>query len=104
MERITCLETTFEEVSRLRASSRGVHCCPLRGETGASLEAPVRIGFGDPLAHALAADVLKQPSAYDFADLGFVIGDEVACDASHDLGDALLPFLVPLSHLYLTAG
>ena len=103
VERIARLEPAPEKISALGRSGSGVHGSPLGGKPSRSLKAPVGVGLGHQLAHALFAEVLEQASSHDLADLGLVVGNEVACDASHDLGDTVLPPLVPLRHLDLAA-
>ena len=102
MKGVAALEPPAQEVPR-PGLGRGVHRGPLRGQPGASLEAPVRIGPGDLPAGALLAQVLEQPAAHHLADLGLVVGDEVPGHPAHHLGEPVLPLLVPIGHLHLAA-
>ena len=103
MEGVAGLEPAPQKLPCLRLRRRGVHGQPLRGQAGAALEAPVRESPCDSLARALVAKVLKQAPAHHLADLGFVVGDQIAGDPADHLGDPLLPLLVPVGHLDLAA-
>ena len=103
MEGVARLEPAPQKLPCLRLRRRGVHGQPFRGEAGAALEAPVRESPCDSLARALVAEILEQAPAHHLADLGFVVGDQIAGDAADHLGDPLLPLLVPVGHLDLAA-
>ena len=104
MERVARFEPIPQELTSLRLRRRRVDSQPLVGKAGGPLEAPVGVGPGDSLAQAGAAKVLEQSPAHHLADLVLVVGYQVAGDAPHHLGDPLLPLLIPVGHLYLTAG
>ena len=103
MEGIAGIEPGAQKLPGLGFGAGRIHRQPLRRQAGGALEAPVGVGFGDFPAHALLAQILEQPAAHHFADLRFVVGDEVLGDAAHHLGDLLLPLLVPVRHLHLAA-
>ena len=103
VKRIACLEPALQELACLCLGRRGVHRGPLGRKLRAPLEAPVAEGPGDVLANLLAAEILEEAPAYDLADLGLVVGDQVLGDAAHHLRDLVLPLLIPLGHLDLAA-
>lgn len=75
----------------------------IRAAAAHTLKAPIGVIPRNPAANALVADILEEASPHNLADFGLVIGDQILRDAPHDLGDALLPLLVPVGHLDLTA-
>ena len=103
MKWVAGLEPAPQKLPCFALRRRRIYCQPLRRKAGASLEAPVRDRSCDSLAHALVAEVLEQAPAHHLADLGLVVGDQVAGDAADHLGDPLLPLLVPVGHLDLAA-
>ena len=103
MEWVTCLESALQELACLGLGRRGVHCGPLGRELRAPLETPVAERLCNVLACPLVAEILEQPPAYDLADLGLVVGDEVLGHATYDFRDLVLPLLIPLRHLHLAA-
>ena len=103
MKRVARLEPAPQKLPRLGLRRRAVHGHPFGGKAGGSLETPVRIDFCYSFADALVAQILEQPAADDLADLGLVVGDQIARDAADDLGDPVLPLPVPVGHLDLAA-
>ena len=103
MEGVARFETATQTFARLRLRRRAVHRHPFGGKAGGPLEAPVRTSLRDPPADSLVPEILEEPPANDLADLGLVVGDEIARDAAHDLGDPVLPLPVPVGHLHLAA-
>src|ERR1019366_5610309 len=68
------------------------------------LETPVRVGQCDGSAGRLFADVIEQAATQHFANLSFIVYQQILGDSLDDFGDAFLPFRVPLRHLDLAAG
>ena len=94
VERIAGGETIAQHFARAAFGEGWIDRGPLRRQLGAAFEAPVGVGFRDLGAGALGTEVFEQAAADDLADLGFVVGDQVARDALDDLGDAVLPVLL----------
>jgi hypothetical protein len=103
VEWIAGLEATTEKISRFGFGRRGIDGHPFGRELMAALKAPIGIFPRDPLADALIAYLLEHPPADYFADLGFVVGEEVARDTAHNPGDPLLPQLIQVGHFDLAA-
>jgi hypothetical protein len=45
----------------------------------------------------------KEPTPHHFADLRFVIGNQVLRHPPHDLGDPVLPLQIPVGHFDLAS-
>jgi len=103
MKRVANLETATQILSCLGLGYSAVHSGPLRRKLGATFKAPVCIFFADGFADPFAADLLKQAPAHHFADLGFIVGDEVFGHPAHHLRDLVLPLHIPVGHLDLAA-
>ena len=103
MKRVTRLEAALQELACLRLSGSRVHRRPLRWELRATLETPITEGLRDVLTDLLAPEIVKEPPSDDFTDLCLIVGNQVLSDAPHNLRDPVLPLLIPLGHLYLTA-
>src|SRR5205085_10080912 len=101
--RVASLESPAQEIARFGFRRGRVDRHPLHREPGAALEAPIGVFPGDPLADALVADVLEKTSPHDLADLGLIVGNEILGDTPNDLGDLVLPLLVPIRHFDLAA-
>ena len=98
MEGIAGLEPAPEKLPCPGLGGGGVHRKPFGGEAGGAFEAPVGVGPGHSPAHALFAEIFEKAAPNHLADLGLVVGNEVAGDAADHLGQAFLPLLVPIGH------
>ena len=103
MEGIARLEPFPQKFLCFGLCCRGIDRQPFGGKASSPLEAPRRVGRGNPLSYALASEVPEQPSAHYLADLRFVIRDQVTSNAVHHLGNPFLPLLIPRGHLDLAA-
>src|SRR5713226_5115252 len=65
------------------------------------IEAPIRVSQRDGSAHRFLADIIEEPATDYFANLGFIVYQQIFGDTLDDLGDSLLPLRVPLGHLDL---
>ncbi len=82
-----------------------VHSGPLRRKLGATFKAPVCIFFADGFYGPVRCrSPLKQAPAHHFADLGFIVGDEVFGHPAHHLRDLVLPLHIPVGHLARLRG
>src|SRR5713226_8964715 len=67
------------------------------------IEAPIRVSQRDGSAHRFLADIIEEPATDYFANLSFIVYQQIFGDTLDDLGDSLLPLRVPLGHLDLAA-
>jgi hypothetical protein len=67
------------------------------------IEAPIRVSQRDGSAHRFLANIIEEPATDHFANLGFIVYQQILGDTLDDLGNSLLPLRVPLGHLDLAA-
>src|SRR5258707_14524211 len=65
------------------------------------VNAPIRISQRDGSAHRFLADIIEKSATDYFANLGFIVYQQIFGDTLDDLGDSLLPLRVPLGHFDL---
>ena len=85
MEGIAGFEAAPQKILRPARGGRSVHHNPLGGKPGGPLETPAGVSLRHLPADALVTERLEEPPAHGLADLGFVVGDQIARDAAHDL-------------------
>src|SRR5580704_4570206 len=94
MKGVASLEARPQVVARLRLGGRAIDSRPLWRQFRAMLEAPVRVGQCDRSADGLFTDVIEQAATYHFANLSFIVYQQILGDSLDDFGDAFLPFRV----------
>src|SRR5579864_987088 len=90
-----------QEFAGLRVGRCAIDCCPLWRQLISALKAPICITFRYRLSGLLWSYVLEKPFSDYFANLSFIICNQILGNASNNLVNLFLPLQVVVRHLNL---